>query len=465
MNKVIIPRRDHEVYFLALPGELKPKLVPSYVNDQMDRLHPGFSPASVLDLQHFIFGKERWIMATVMKAEILAEYRILNKKGTLFFTNTSITAHKKEFIQGGINVIDDERIGFDTEKKEPVSIPLEANKNKSFPQLLPELKSIPNRHGIYVKKMPKRRMAAIISSITIMILLTSAFGISRQNNSLITKDTSYFPSPEIIEEPVIEAKFMPSALEILARVSSDVYEAGGKITRWQYNEDAEFLMTIQVRGIRVLKIREICNQLEYAYLEDIRDVRYIDGEPHITIYVDNAKAEYTILESGIFPGQNLSLPMIGELGDALRGQDISIVSEFLPSTANGNMFYTINYTANDRSLIRSLEIIAGICNKYRLWIKNMDVSISGDNNNFDVVCTLAPGDILNPIISQLNGKEEIPAAFGYRDLRLLPVTTITESPKIEVEQPIIGSIRDGYGNQVFFRDTNNGKIQVRVTYD
>ena len=142
MNKIIIPRKDHEVYFLPLPKEIKAKLMRVFVTEQMERLHPCFSSTSALDLRQFIFNQNRWIMVTVMKAETLAEYKIPNK-GAVLYTNTSIAAHKKDFIQNGVNTIDDERIGFDAERNEPVSVPLEPGKADGSRGLTTDLALLP----------------------------------------------------------------------------------------------------------------------------------------------------------------------------------------------------------------------------------------------------------------------------------------------------------------------------------
>ena len=94
MEKIIIPRRDHEVYFIPVPETLRPKSMRPFVVEQMDKLHPGFSGETAMDIRRLVFDKDRWLMVTVMKPETLAEYRILHK-GAAFFTNTSIAVKKK----------------------------------------------------------------------------------------------------------------------------------------------------------------------------------------------------------------------------------------------------------------------------------------------------------------------------------------------------------------------------------
>jgi hypothetical protein len=461
MKKMIIPRRDHEVYFLPLPENTKEKQILPFVIEQMDRLHPCFSTTCDLDVQLLFFNEEPWIMVTVMKEDTLAEYEILNKN-TAFYTNTSIAVHNKSFVQNGINAIDDEYIGYDTENMKPVSVPLESSKTGVTSKSSIELKALPVKQGVFCKRVPKWQIMTLTLSAIVIGLFCSTFFMSNQSIVVVAEEKAlYWEIPVKQEE---EDLYMPSSIEILARISADLVKAGGKIIRWQYNEDKIPLMTIQLQGITVMTALEICHPLDYLYLEDIGDVRYIDGEPHITLYLNAIRPQYSILAVKPFPDQNLTIPMITELTDILRKKEILIVSEVLPSPSNSNLYYTITYTAKDRSFIRSLEIIADTCSKYQLWVKGMDVSISSDNNLFTVVCTLSSRDTPKPSIVLLSDNEKIPAAFGYKDIRPIIAKVIEPAIK-EPDQPKLGSIRDRNGSNIFFRDTSNGKIQVRINYE
>ena len=114
MKKIIIPRKDHEIYFIKPPDKIKNKNLKQYINDQLEQLHPAFSVNMAVDMKKLQIKEKIWIMATVMDETTLTEYRILNKD-TLFFTNTSIAVHKKEFYKNGIIQINDEKIGYDDE--------------------------------------------------------------------------------------------------------------------------------------------------------------------------------------------------------------------------------------------------------------------------------------------------------------------------------------------------------------
>jgi len=451
MSKILIPRRDHEVYFIPAPQKLKTKMTQAFVAEQLGKLHPGFTSASALDIRQIVLNGKHWIMATVMEAEILAEYKILHK-GAVFFTNTSIAVHEKGFAENGLKTIDDELIGFDTEKDTPVSIPLECV-NNDLENKPARLKNIPSKRGVYSKETP-RWLTVAMPSVMVLLLLFPAIMVGTSKKKIEVP-------PVIVQpEPVAEPKYLPFATETLARFSSDVAQAGGKISRWQYNEDSEPFVVIQMHGLDALTLHHICGQYNYILLQDIQDVKYIDGEPHFTVSLNTVKPDYSIITAGTFGTQGFTLPIVAELTDDLRRQDVLIVSETLPTA--GDIFYTVTYSARGKNLVSSLETINVYCGKYPLWVKKLDVSINSESNRFTVICSFSQTEIPNNTIPVLgNEKEKIPAAFGYREPAPPPVAMDTRVPEIKPEAPVVGSINDGSRRVIFYRDTDDGKMKIR----
>ena len=454
MNKMIIPRRDHEVYFIPRPEGLKTRTLRPYVIEQLDRLHPGFSAASRIDVQQFVFNGARWIMATVMDAETFAEYRILHK-GSVFYTNTSIAVHKKGFANGGINVIEDEYIGFDAEKKEPLSVPLETASRVSSTETSTGAKAIPARYGVFGRKPLPGYAAAVIAAAALLLFLPAAFFF---NESDITTAALV----ETNAEPAAELKRLPSAMEILAYISAGVVDSGGEMAQWQYNEDIDPLLIIRMKGIDVLTAHEICARYDYFLLQDVKEVRYSGGEPYLTLYIHAARAGYAVPAAVSFPPQDIILPVSAGLTHDFRREGITIASETLPSFSGGNNLYTVTYTANGGKLIRSLDIIGSYCGAYQLSAKMMDISINSGSSYFTVVCSLARSDAPpSNSLPENSEKEKIPRAFGYRDntqvIAAPHITTTENNP----EMTILGTIRDSSGQMLFYRDIHDAKIKVR----
>jgi hypothetical protein len=493
MKKIIIPRRDHEVYFIPVPEALKLKQIRSFAAAQMEKLHPGFSGETALDIKRLIFNKARWVMATVMDAETLAEYRIINK-GAALFTNTSIAVHKKDFTSDGVQTIGDERIGFDSEKNSPVSIPLESGKTGGSESPPRAGKNIPPRCRVFAGRMPVWRVTAMIACAALsMLLLLFFFPAAKAANEAVI-----VPLAAAAEEPAPVILYPPAAIEILSDFSADLVVTGGKIKRWRYNEaqyaeDRSPLVVIETRGINVLSLREIFAQYAYFVLDDVSDVRYIDEEPYLTIFLNAVREGYLAPETGTFFSQSFSLPIFSDLTNELKRNGITVVSETLPSAENGNAIYTVTFTAKGRALIRSMETITAICDKYPVRVKSMDVSIGGDNDLFTVVCSLAQSDAPryaamgegeNEIPRDFITLENIPTVFGYKEVAPPPPppapppkAAAAQAPVPQESQPqnspeqevkpelsVVGTIRDGQGQVLFYRDKEDNKIKTMESF-
>ena len=484
MKKIRIPRRDHEVYFIPVPETLKSKRTGPFIFGQMEKLHPGFSGENALDIKRLVFNKTRWVMATVMEAETLEEYRILNK-GCAFFTNTSIAVYKKDFAACGVKTVGDELIGFDSDY--PVSIPLESGppdsgKTGNAEDLAKAVKTAPARCRVFTGRIPALRVTAMIACAVLLSLIPLFF----------------FPAAKEAKEPAIvsfdiakatpspESKYTPAAMEILADFSEDLFLAGGVMTRWQYSEGSGPFVVIETRGIDILSLRNIFNQYRYVVLEDMHDVRYIDGEPYLTVFLSVLRKGYALPPAGTFFSQSFSLPIFSDLMGEFKHREISVVSETLPSTENDNAIYTVTYTAKDSALISSLEIITGICDKYPVRVKAMDVSIAGEGNYFAVLCSLSQSDAPRNTAYGLGDEKErihlaiIPTAFGYKEAPpLLPppmeVTVQLQEPiapqiplepqarEITPEVSVLGTIRDDRGQILFYREAGDNKIIIKDT--
>jgi hypothetical protein len=511
MKKIIIPRRDHEVYFIPVPETLKMKQVRLFAIGQLEKLHPGFSAETALDIKRLVFNKTRWVMATVMEAETLVEYRVLNK-GAAFFTNTSIAVHKKDFLSGGVQAVGDESIGYDSGNNTPVSIPLdtvpygpcESGKTDGFDNPIKAKKNVPAKCKVYATGISAWRMTTMIACAA---LLTSVplflFPAAKDANETIkapfaareaelTQKLKYplaaMPTA-LLPTALLPTVAIPTVIEILTDFSADFVFTGGKITRWQYSEgrnnedrynEARPHMVLETRGIDVLSLRRIFNKFEYVVLEDISVVRYIDGEPYLTVLI-SARKGYAAPPTGTFFSQSFSLPIFSDLTGELKRNGIAVVSETLPSAENGNALYTVTYTAKDSALIRSMEIISGICDKYPVRVKGMDISIGGESDIFTVVCSLSQSDAPRYNAGGPGNEKTqihpdiIPTAFGYRKTPPpLPPKTAVVQPQIpQVPQipqaqkapeiSIVGSIRDDKGQMLFYREAGDSKIIIKDT--
>ena len=451
MKKIIIPRKDHEVYFFSLTKGIRKKQIKDFAFEQLDKLHPSFRAFCSVDLKEFVLNKKHWIMATVMNEETLTEYKILNKNA-VFYTNTSIETNKKDFLNRGINIINDESIGFDKDKNEPVSIPLEIENISNFQSI--ELKNIPVKHGVYNKTSSKWRIIPVLASLLILFFISSAFLPTDKNKVILP----VLPEPVYIE-PVTEIKHMPSSLEILTNISMEIVKEKGRIISWRYSEGHDPFISIQLQDVDILSAYQISEKLEYLYPYNIQDIKYNDGMPSFTFFL-NADKDYECPITANFPAHNITLPMLASFKDKLLEHDIYLVSEIIPNAIYG--YYTITYSAKDWNLTRSFEIIEDFCRLYPLIVKSMDLTINNENNLFTVVSSFSytngTRQIVDPVYKE---KNIIPIAFGYRENMPVQAGRVISLPSQSLEHRILGSISDGSGQLTFYRDLNDGKLRVR----
>jgi hypothetical protein len=461
MNKKIIPRKDHDVYFIRRPDDIKSGMIRRFVHESLSDLHPLFSGTTIVDIQSLVFDRHQWLMATVMENEVMAEYKIIHNDPVLF-TNTAIAARDKNFTANGVNTIDDEIIGYDAEKNEPVSLPLDSTETAAAHCFADTLSRLPVRYSVFKKKTHKRLIAAALAGLAVMTLLFSAFSASRRSHNLAASSAG----ADIPVEEIQKYFLMPNATAILANIAEHVVQTEGTIARWQYNENTDPCISIQCNDIPVVTAYAIFADLPYAAPRDIKDVQYTDGAPVFTVRANANRTDYSPPPSVPFPPQNLTAAITAELSALLRDQDIAIVSETLPSALGGNHFYTLAYTAQDWNLIKSFDIIEYICDKYNLRVTALDVAISGDNSSFNAACSLSRVEKPAAPFPYLGDeKYAIPAAFGYQPPRPpapppAPVEKKPLEPIAAHTPPLIGSIKDSGGKTIYFRDTD-GKIKTR----
>ena len=432
MKKKIIPRKDHEVYFLPLPDGIRSRQVKDFSYNELSKLHPSFSNLHTVDLKKLILNKKRWIMATIMRYEDLEEYKILFKN-FIFYTNTSIAVGKKDFITNGINKIDDENIGYDNSKEIPISIPLESELNINYHAVKIRTNSIPSSGGVFNKKSKKWFIAPIMAGFISLFLLFFIF--LNSGNEIYAYHTDFEHVPiNIIQERINS----PSSIEILTNFSSDIVRNSGKIISFIYFSNPYPYIKAEIEGLELIKAYEIIDGYEYLSLQDIHDIKYINSLPNYSmlfnIYYDSPP------HSLDFPSQANILPILDNLKRNLLETGINLINETFPGI-NGNSNYSINFTAGDIGLILSLKIISDFISSYPLTVSNMVIFMNTDNSLFNINLSFSYIVQTPTIINIEENSHNIPIAFGFREQR--PVFVPVSIPVLQAQTTVLGSIRDG----------------------
>ena len=467
-QKIIIPRKDHEIYFIPMPEGLKSNMAKKHVYDTLSELHPGFSVNSHVDIKSIVLNKKRWFMAAVIAADILAEYRIMYR-GALFYTNTSILAYEKSFLSNNPASVDDELIGFDSEKNMPVSIPMDIEKTSGGQYLAGKLDHVSMRCSVFKRNNTKLFAAAILAGFAVLAVFLLVYFYSNTNMYKPVDIITEYDSSLRLEEQPAQIVYIPSAAGILAHISELFLLENGEIESWQFNEGAQPVIIIQSKNMSPLIAHTLFSGLEYIVLQDIQNVNYTDGKPRLTITLNLKLDIYSMPVSLPFTDKNTMFAEIEKLTDLLKDRNAAIYSEILPSVNNSFQSYTISFTADDKSLVHSMEVIEEFCEKYSIRVKSLNVSAEADKKTFVITCTFSQADILNGRIKKFDVKNEsIPLAFGYRPVEVKRIKIQTEEKQTLISVPeerivigkMIGSIADADGKNIYFYNSD-GKITIR----
>jgi hypothetical protein len=430
-KKILVSRTDHEVYFIPFSEDIKPRDLHAFIGDKLAEQHPGFSAASVYDLQKVTVEGRRWMMATVMEREKLTEYR-LTHPGSLLYTATGVLIRQPEFSHRGMAVINGETIGYDAEKGVPVSIPIgeaavevgvEAESARELTRLLPKT---PVRYRVFKRPVPRFLLALPLAPLLIVlgILFVRYFSFARQEPE---KDKLEVTA---VSAPVQEA---PSALAMFAEIADAVQEMRGLIQHWQYTESAEPAFIIQLAGLDAHKLYGLLSQFEYAAIRDVSNIRYLEGIPHYTARISLNSQNYHIPTEMGFSTQEEALVMLATLREQVEGSRVQIVSESPPpGGADGSCAMVLE--AEGLDFIETLETIEQTFDTHELRIRSMTVALDQERGVFMFSCSFAPYQKGVPVLLG-EKKAAIPAAFGYSGrMPVVPLKPLPPATEPEVAQ-------------------------------
>jgi hypothetical protein len=436
-----------------------------FVSDKLHELHPGFSASSVFDTQRVTLDQKRWLLVTVMEQPFLTEYRVLNP-GAVFFTATGLLVRSPHFTEQPPHTFSTEIIGYDKETEKPVSVPRNEPENSApdgHDSISSLLKSTPVRYGIFNK--PQSPLFFVIP----LVLLLAGIGIAAIAGYLKNAPHKE-PVPDITEPPV-EWQSLPSPFAQLADIAAIVLDTGGTIMQWNYNESADPACTIDITGSEAAQIFDAVPMAAYARLNGISEIHYTQGNPAYTVTLSIPQDPYVSSSYTLFSGQEQAFAILTSLRTGISSPDspviARIISETLPSYANGNALCGFLLNCEAEQFVPSLEEIEAVLAQDVMRVRQMTVSFDRQKNMF--ICSvffspIQPGPSPPRLLEE--HKESIPAAFGYTaPPQDIPVVHIPP-PKPEPASPDlseytkIGVIRgDDDKDMVYYRN-KEGKIVI-----
>ncbi|GHU96930.1 hypothetical protein FACS189483_01400 [Spirochaetia bacterium] len=468
-NNLLLSRKDHEVYFFSrdIPDKrIKPD---QYINDKLHELHPAYSSLSVFDSKRITIRRKTWLMVTVMSRELLAEYR-LEHPASGFFTRTSLLLYMPDITEHPEYIFPDEIIGYSKETDEPLSIP-SPGRNSPWPEHEKLINALllhaPARHRLFRKKPSP---LVILLPFVIGIIAVIAI-VTMQYTARKAPEAAREPH-EVINEPDGEITSMPSPFAMLADIADILVTAGGTMLQWHYYENADPAFIIPVSGADTARLYTQINLRDYVRVQGISEIRYENSVPLYTLNLSCDPAAYPIPGHIPFTGPEQELAFLAVLRSALSAYPVQIISEIVPSAAQGNGDITIAFTCDSRYFVNALEQVEDLFSREGMRILFMTIAFDRPKNTFTCTFSFTPIPEGVPVSRVLGeNKASILPAFGYTEPEAKPPpVTRTVAAQAETEIDVsgytkIGVIRDEEDKKIVYYRNSEGKIVTREEAD
>jgi hypothetical protein len=455
-KKLLIPRRDHEIYFIPFKNELKKKEYPSYIQENLYHLHPGFSESSAYDTQKIILDKKPWFMVSVMVQGVLTEYRISNPYVS-FFTSTCLLVRQKKFTESEAYNFPDEQIGYNKVKHEPFSLPIALGDQKASHDnntILSLLKKAPGGYRVFPKKSPQLPLLAACTVVVMLIAFLFLYNFKRP--PVINKEET--------ASVTAAYKEMPSPLQMFAAIACVLHNDGGVILQWQYDRMQDPAFIISLEGIEPNSLPAVFDSLRYVTFDSISDIKYADNIPQYTLYLSFNESAFITPVYFNMENQEDIFPILDNFHSDLNKHHVLFLTEALPTERNGFDACSMAISCPPDELTSVMETIENILSIYQMCLTRMSLVLNKNDKLFSFSYSFSPG-------GRAYKPEEMFSPQKYNEL-LSAFGCIPKSPE---KQTIIKNVRvpdsnnlskigliiaeDG-SNTAYYRDTV-GKIIIK----
>lgn len=452
-RKVLIPRKDHEVYIPPLPDGLstRKRELRRFAREKLPELHPGFSPFTEYDVRLLTANKKRYALITVMERDALVEYRLEHPK-SFFFTATALLLR----VSGsGPGDYEGERIGFRPEDGEPVSEPLgESGAASGAPSAFPAalLKTARPVDAVFRKKAP-----ALVFLLPLLPLLFAVIFFT----SRLPVGSEAAAEPDETAPP---APARPGAVAILAGTAEALVASGGVLSQWKYDEAANPAIFISTEGAAPEKLLDFFKALTYMRIETLSDIQYQGSSPSYTLAAaldlsGYAEAAYRNPESS-----EALLAVASLVRAELTKAGANITSESLPNHGAGETRGTLSLNCGAGDFAPVLAALEEAVFEIPLHIPYMDLVFEKSRAVFTLSFSFVPLQSGSTRVSGGIDTAALPAAFGYTPPEAAParrgVPAGQSSPSPGADYTKIGLIKQDDGETYTYYRTPEGKTLI-----
>jgi hypothetical protein len=461
-RRVMIPRKDHEIYIVPLDGKnpIRGKALGRSAQDALRLSHPGFSDSTEYDLHIITRGLKKYLIITVVEKSVLTEYRLLHK-GSSFYTATSLLFGERNAGMPDAFTASDENIGF-SGAGEPYSYPadnpgLEPAENHD--RIISLMKTAGGRSRVFKKRRSMPGFIAAALAVAAIACLSALYYLGERPA----------PPPAAVET-IPEKSTLPSALGILADISDAVLDAGGILSHWHYDENADPVMRISIEGAETEVLLESLGFIRYLIPSAISDIRYSAQKSYYELaFVFNGEDYRIPPYRGDSQEQSRSTLSLLRRGIAGAGGDIQ--SEVLPLPSDGRnagIVFSCRRSALEGIFYESGKILQE--NGARIIYMDM----YNESSQFTVSLTISPSFEIPENYMISDRLDIIVSSFGA-DAPEPPRAAAEKPPEkaeVQAEEPVeedpkegyvkVGAIKNKEGQVIVYYKTKEGKITAEL---
>jgi hypothetical protein len=458
-KRVLIPRKDHEIYIIPVNGKAPPrgKDLDRLVRDTLRVSHPGYSDTTEYDVKRVTAKSKRYLVITVIEKSTLTEYRLLNRHCP-FYTATSLILARGESRVPEPFVAADETIGL-TGTGEPYSLPADnpgLAKSEEDERVARLMKNAGKHSRVFRKPNPFR--ICLIPAVPVILVIFSLVYYYGTNKPA--------PSSSPVE-PVPEIPFLPSAFDILADISDRIVNNRATLLHWHYDENADPVIRVSVEGTDAESLLEAISGIPYAVLYTISDIHYVSRKANYELALSLNKEDYAVPLQYIIDNQRLSRALIPALRSGITEEGGTVQSEILPVQANGYAS-SIVFSGGKDMIAKIFDMFERTLGNGKARVVYMDAYI--ETGRFNASVTFVQGYDMPDNQMPPGRFGVIAAAFGF------DAAAVPEKAGIPVQRQIgreekketengqregyvkIGVIRDGNGKSFVYYRTAEGRI-------
>jgi hypothetical protein len=377
-EKVLVPRKDHEIYIVPSPGRPRGPALARFASESLAALHPGFSGSSVFDTRLLSRANGTFLVITVMEKPVLAEYRLLHPRAS-FFTATSLLFDADGGGTAPPLELAGERVGI-TDSGEPFSLPQATPgpaREDEEERVLTLLKKAAARRGLF----RKRSRAPLLAALGAALALLAAGTVYLLNAAR--------PPPAPPAEAPPEKLPLPSVFGTLHAMAETVSKIDGTLLRWSYDENAVPQVLAAIAGPEAERLIAAAGGIPHIALSGISNVRYDGGKARYDAAFLFRSDDYILPRTRLPENGDTAIAALSAARAGITRAGASVSSETIPMPENG-FAASIHFSGGRNAAEGAFSALEKDLPQYGARVSRL--SVSREEGRFEIALAFVPAE-------------------------------------------------------------------------